>query len=138
MASKKNTAANSDMTIKVIILLSLVVAFVVGYFVARTKYKPQIKELTNMVEDKDNTMQKMKADANKIVMKDDVIWIVEDGMISEMDSEKMLLNGDKVTLEGKIIKSDKSEFMMSNGDEIGMDGVMRKDKATDENDSQEF
>lgn len=138
MASKKNTASNSDMTMKVVIVIALAVAFVVGYFVARTKYKPQIKELTKMVADKDSSMQKMKADANKVFMKDDIIWIVEDGLISEMVSDKMLSNGDKATLEGKIIKSDKSEVMMSNGDEVGIDGVMRKNNTTDENDSQEF
>lgn len=112
------------MTMKVVIVIALIVAFVAGYFISRAKYKPQVAELTKMVADKDQAMLKMKSDTNKIIMKDGKMWMMENGMVRPLDSDIMLQNGDKVTTGGKVIKTDGAESMMKNGDAVSMEGTM--------------
>lgn len=125
MASKKRTPAEQkDMTMKVVLIVSLLIAFVAGYFVARAKYKPQIIELSKMVADKDGALQKFKSNANKVMMNEDKMWIVENGELRQMDSDLMMTNGEKVTSEGEIIKADGSSVMMQNGDAMDMNGKM--------------
>lgn len=139
MASKKSSSTtNNDMTMKIVIITALAMAFIVGYFVARAKYKPQILELTKMVADKDQTMQKMRANANKVMMKDSAMWIVENGIVKQMDNDVLMSNGDKVTIEGKVIKADKSEVMMRNGEAVDMEGKMMSDGAEGTSGSQKF
>ncbi len=130
MASKKRTAAEQkDMTMKVVLAVTLLVVFVAGYFIARAKYKPQIIELSKMVADKDQALQKFKSDANKVMMKEDKMWIVENGELRQMDSDLMMTNGEKVTTTGEVVKADGSSVMMQNGDEMDMNGKMLpKDK----------
>ena len=124
MASKKSSVHQSDMTMKVVVLIALLAAFAAGYFVSRAKYKPQLVELSKMVSDKDQAMQKMKADSNKIIMKDDKMWVVDQGMVREMDSDIILSNGTKVMSDGKVVMSDGTESMMKNGDAVDMEGTM--------------
>lgn len=126
MASKKSikNIDNSDATMKVIIVVALILAFVGGYMVARAKYKPQLLELSKMVSDKDQAMQKMKTEANKVMMKDGAMWVVENGLVKTMDADIMLKNGDKVTTEGKVVKSDGTESTLQNGDAVSMEGSL--------------
>ena len=123
MASKKRTTVEQkDMTMKVVLVVALLVTFVAGYFIARAKYKPQIIELSKMVADKDGALQKFKSNANKVMMKEDKMWIVENGELREMDSDLMMTNGEKVTAEGEVVKADGSSVMMQNGDARDMNG----------------
>jgi len=125
MASKKRTTVEQkDMTMKVVLVVALLVTFVAGYFIARAKYKPQIIELSKMVSDKDGALQKFKSNANKVMMKEDKMWIVENGELREMDSDLMMTNGEKVTAEGEVVKADGSSVMMQNGDARDMNGKM--------------
>ncbi len=124
MASKKSVHQQNDMTMKIVILVALVLAFIGGYFAARAKYKPQLVELSKMVSDKDQTMQKMKTEANRVLMKDGKMWIVENGMVNEMDSDIMMPNGTKVMTDGKVVTEDGTESMMKNGDAMDMQGKM--------------
>ena len=124
MANKKSGGQQNDMTMKIVVIIALLAAFAAGYFAARAKYKPQLVELSKMVSDKDEAMQKMKADANRIIMKDNKMWVVEQGMVREMDSDIILSNGTKVMSDGKVITSDDTETMMKNGDAIDMEGKM--------------
>jgi len=125
MASKKRTTVEQkDMTMKVVLVVALLVTFVAGYFIARAKYKPQIIELSKMVADKDGALQKFKSNANKVMMKEDKMWIVENGELREMDSDLMMTNGEKVTAEGEVVKADGSSVMMQNGDARDMNGKM--------------
>lgn len=125
MASKKRTAAEQkDMTMKVVLGVALLVVFVAGYFIARAKYKPQIVELSKMVADKDESLQKIKSNTNKVMMKDDKMWDVENGELKKMDSDIMMTNGEKVTTEGEVVKTDGSSVMMQNGDAMDMNGKM--------------
>ena len=130
MASKK-IGTQSDMTMKVVIIIALLVAFIAGYFAARAKYKPQLVELSKMVSDKDQSMQKMKANANKIVMKDGKMWVIENGMVKEMDSDIMMPNGSKVSIDGKITGEDGKESMMNNGEAMDMTGKMMPNGGVD-------
>lgn len=123
MAARKNSGSSrNDMNMKVMLVVALVIAFVAGYFVARAKYKPQLVELSKMILDKDQAMEKIKTNANKVMMKDDKVWIVENGMARMMDSDTMMTNGDKVLQDGTIIKADGTETMMKNGDAVDMNG----------------
>lgn len=122
MAGK--SSGKNDMQMKAFIIVALIAAFIGGYLVARAKYKPQIAELSKMVLDKDDAMNKMKADANKIIMKDGKMWVIEDGIVREMDSDMMMPNGSKVMLDGKVVNSDGDEMMMRNGDAMDMEGTM--------------
>lgn len=126
MPSKKSTkqAENSDLKMKVIVLVALIAAFIGGYLVARAKYKPQIIELSNMVTDKDAALQQMKSISNRIMMRDDKVWVVENGTERAMDSDIVMQNGAKVMMDGKVSQSDGSEVIMKNGDAINMSGTM--------------
>lgn len=124
MASKKSSVTQSDMTVKAFVAAALILAFVGGFFIARAKYKPQIEILTRMVNEKDEAMQKIKSNANKVMMKDGMVWLVEDGLVSEMNNEVVLRNGDKVMADGKVVKSDGTESTLQNGDAIDMEGNM--------------
>lgn len=131
MASKKKSAARSDNSMKIMVVAALLVAFIGGYLVARAKYKPQILELTKMVADKDMSMQKVIANANKVVMKDGKMLIVENGIVREMDVDAMMSNGTKVMQDGSVIKSGGQEMKMQNGDAMDMDGNMMTNGAGD-------
>ncbi len=122
MASKKSTTQDRDKSMKIMLIVALVIAFVGGYLVARAKYKPQILELNKMVADKDKTMEKMKADANRVVMKDGAVWIIQNGVMSALDHEMSFTNGDKINSEGKITQKDEKEVLLQDGDSVDMDG----------------
>lgn len=126
MPSKKSTkqAENSDLKMKVIVLVALIAAFIGGYLVARAKYKPQIIELSNMVTDKDAALQQMKSISNRIMMRDDKMWVVENGTERAMDSDIVMQNGAKVMMDGKVSQPDGSEVIMKNGDAINTSGTM--------------
>ncbi len=113
---------NTDNRGKIIIIVGLLLAFVTGFVVARTKYKPQILELNKMITEKDQALSRLKADSNKVMMKDDTVWVVENGIVREMDESVVFTNGDKVMPDGKVMKKDGTESMMMNGDAIDMDG----------------
>lgn len=124
MASKKSTRTGNDMTMKIFVVVALVIAFVGGYLIARAKYKPQLQELSKMVLDKDAALQQMKSNANKIMMKEDKMWVVENGEVKQMDSDVIMPSGDKVMMNGKVMRADGTDTMMKNGDAINMDGKM--------------
>ena len=126
MAARKNSGSsqNNDMNMKVMLIVALIVTFIAGYFLARAKYKPQLVELSKMILDKDQAMEKVKTNANKVMMKDDKVWIVENGMARMMDSDTMMTNGDKVLQDGTIVKVDGTKTMMKNGDAVDMNGQM--------------
>ncbi len=127
MATKKSAQKDNDMTMKIFIAVALVIAFVGGYLIARAKYKPQLQELSKMVLDKDEALQQMKSYNNKIMMKDDKMWVVENGKVKEMDSDVMMPSGDKVMMNGKVMRADGTDVMMKNGEAIDMDGKMMSD-----------
>lgn len=126
MAAKRNSSSrkNNDMTMKVMLVVALVIAFVAGYFVARAKYKPQLVELSKMIIDKDQAMERVKSNGNKVMMRDGKVWIVENGMAKMMDSDTMMTNGDKVLQDGTVVKADGTKTMMKNGDAVDMNGRM--------------
>ncbi len=124
MASKKSTRTDNDMTMKIFVVVALVIAFVGGYLIARAKYKPQLQELSKMVLDKDAALQQMKSNSNKIMMKEDKMWVVENGEVKQMDSDIIMPSGDKVMMNGKVMRADGTDTIMKNGDAINMDGKM--------------
>ena len=107
---------------RLIIIVSLLIAFIAGFVVARAKYKPQLLELNKMITEKDQAMTRLKADSNKVMMKDDAMWVVKNGIVEEMSETVEFTNGDKVMPDGKVIKADGTEGSMMNGDAIDMDG----------------
>lgn len=133
MASKKSTE-NNDMTMKVVLVAALVIAFVGGYLVARAKYKPQIIELNKMVADRDVTIEKMKSDANRVVMKDNSMWVIQDGVMEALESEMTFTNGDKIDATGKVTQKDGKEVLLQNGDSVNMDGVVTYGKEMEQMD----
>lgn len=130
--AKKKITDNNDMSMKVILVVALALAFVGGYLVARARYKPQILELNKMVMDRDQSLNMMKANANRVMRKDDKVYIVKDGIVSEVTEDVTLNNGDKVMMDGKVVKKDGSESMMQNGDSMDMDGKMMTNDNSDQ------
>jgi len=45
---------------KLIILVVLFIAFAAGFLVARTRYKPQIRETFNMVQEREDTIRDLR------------------------------------------------------------------------------
>lgn len=132
MPKKKSVSTNNDMSMKVILVVALALAFVGGYLVSRARYKPQILELNKMVIEKDQALNKMKANSNKVMMKDGKMYVVKDGMVSELTDEVTMTNGDKVMSDGKVMKADGSESMMQNGESMDMDGKMMMNEDNDQ------
>ncbi len=133
MANKKKTATNNDMSMKVVLVVALALAFIGGYLVSRARYKPQILELNKMVLDKDQALNKMKANSNKVMMKDGTMWVVKDGILGPLEEEMEMTNGTKVMPDGKVLKADGSESMMQNGESMDMGGnMMMVDESSEE------
>src|SRR3989344_1500134 len=126
MAARKNSGSsrNNNMNMKIMLIVALIVTFLSGYFLARAKYKPQLVELSKMIINKDQAMEKVKSNANKVMMKDDKVWIVENGMARMMDSDTMMTNGDKVLQDGTVVKTDGTKTILKNGDAVDMNGRM--------------
>lgn len=118
MAKGKGTENHA----RLIIIVSLLVAFIAGFVVARAKYKPQLLELNKMITEKDQAISRMKADSNKVMMKDDAMWVVENGIVQEMSETIEFTNGGKVMPDGKVMNADGTESSMMNGDAYDMDG----------------
>lgn len=121
MAKKEDSNA---MMMKGIVIVGLLIAAFGGYILARAKYKPQIMELNKMITERDQALNAMKSDQNKIMMKDGTMWVVKDGEVNEMDADVMLSNGDKVTQAGNVVKKDGEEVMMKDGDSVDMEGKL--------------
>lgn len=122
MAKKNKDTMDSDMQMKVIVICALIIAFCIGFFVARLRYKPQLVELTKMVQDKDAALQQIQSENNHISMKDGKMWVVENGNAKEMTGNVSLLNGDSVESNGKVMRQNGSEEMLQNGESIDMSG----------------
>ena len=115
------------MTRNTIIFVALLIAFGGGFLFARARYKPQIIELNKMVMERDANISAMVADANKIMMKDGKMWVVKDGVATEMTTDMTMKNGTKVMMGGKMMSGDKATEL-KNGDSIDMDGNMMMKK----------
>lgn len=122
MAKKSKNTMDSDTQMKIVVICALIIAFCIGFFVARLRYKPQLVELTKMVQDKDAALQQIQSENNHVSMKDGKMWVVENGNAKEMTSETSLLNGDSVGLDGKVMRADGSEVTLQNGESIDMSG----------------
>ncbi len=122
MASKDSE--NEGMSSKVIVLILLVVAFAGGYLIARAKYKPQIVELSNMAQEKAKEAHEVTVSASKVMMKDGQIWLVEKGVANVLDANIMFSNGDKVMMDGMILRADGTETMMEEGQSMDMNGKL--------------
>lgn len=125
MASR--SAQNNKMNSKIMMAVVVLAIFVAGYFVARSRYKPQIRELNKMVQEKAQEVDKVKLSSNKVMMKDGKIWLVEKGVATELDANLMFSNGDKVMLDGVIVRADGTEEMMEEGQTIDMNGKIVED-----------
>jgi hypothetical protein len=122
MAKKNKSSVNSDMQMKAVVLCALIIAFCIGFFVARLRYKPQLIQLTKMVQDKDAALQQIQSENNHVSMKNGKMWVVENGNAKEMTSDTSLLNGDSVGVDGKVTRADGSEVTLQNGESIDMSG----------------
>lgn len=129
----KKSSRSNDTQMKAFIIVALIAAFIGGYLVARAKYKPQIVELSKMVLEKDSEMNKMKTNANRIIMKDGAMYVIEDGIVREMENDMMMPNGTKVMTDGKVVTSDNKEMMMQNGDAMDMEGIIMPNGGADVN-----
>lgn len=123
MASKK-ASSNKDSSMKVILVVALALAFIAGYLVSRARYKPQILDLNKMVMERDESIKMMKASVNRIMKHDDTLWMIEDGILREVEEEVTLSDGSVVGLDGTVTRKDGSQVMLQNGDSIGMEGTM--------------
>lgn len=110
------------MKTKIIILVALLVAFAGGYLVARAKYKPQILTLSNMVDSKSVEMERIKDNANKVVMNDMKMWVVKDGIVTEMTEVVTLSNGYKVGPDGMVTITDGTTMQLEENEALDMDG----------------
>ncbi len=122
MASK--STQDNGMNSKVMIIVLLAIAFAAGFYVARLRYKPQINELRKMAQEKTKEADEVKLSANKVMMKDSQIWLVEKGVANVLDANIMFSNGDRVMMDGMIIRADGTEIMMEEGQSMDMNGKM--------------
>lgn len=121
MASK---SSENGMNSKLVILILLVISYAAGFYTARLRYKPVINETRNMVYDKAKEADAVKMSANKVMMKDGMVWLVEKGVATELDANIMFSNGDKVMIDGSIVRADGKTEMMKEGQEMDMNGKL--------------
>ncbi len=110
------------------VIVALIVGAVLGYFGARAKYKPQIDQLTKMVNEQKAKMEKMAKEAMMMsvgyVMKDGKMMVEEGGKMTAMTQDVTLKNGEKVITDGTVVKTDGSKMQLKEGQSIWQDGTM--------------
>lgn len=122
---------NAAMNPKMIVAILLLVAFSAGFIVARIKYKPQIVELSNMAQEKAKEATEVKMSANKVMMKNGKLWLVKDGTADILDADVIFSNGNRVKMDGTIVKDDGTETEMEEGQSIDMNGDMMMEEDTE-------
>ena len=60
-----------------------------------------------------------------MTMKDGKMMVMKDGKMAAMDKDMDLSNGDKLMMDGNVVKKDGSKMMMKEGDRMMMNGTMR-------------
>lgn len=120
-------SSNNSMNPKIIAIILIIAAFGTGYLIAWNIYKPQINELTKLASEKASEATKIKTSANKVMMKDGVVWLVDEGIADELDVDLMLSNGDRIMMDGTIKKDDGAMSKMEEGDILDMNGQKVKE-----------
>lgn len=118
--------ANSkySMSSKLMVIIVLGIAFTVGYLVSRERYKPQIKNLSTMVIERDDKITYLNSLRNRLVLTDGTLIQNIDGEIMILDENVLLSDGSRVSLTGIITRPNGDIEELEEGDSLFMDGTI--------------
>ena len=80
----------------------------------------------NMKQDAGTMKKHNKKDC--VMMKDGKMMVMKDGQTMPMDSDMTMTDGSMVMKDGTMMMKDGSKMMLKDGDRVGMDGKMMKSK----------
>jgi len=116
--------SKSTMSTKLMIIVVLAAAFVGGYLIARERYKPQIKELSSMVIDRDDKITYLNNLRNRLFLKDGELMQNKDGEVITISETVMLTDGSKVNTIGEITRANGEKENLEGGEILFMDGTV--------------
>lgn len=119
MAESKSTIST-----RVMIIIVLAIAFTGGYLVARERYKPQIKELSSMVIDRDDKITYLNNLRNRLYVKDGELMQNKDGQVITITETVILTDGSKVNPKGEIVRANGEKENLKGGEILFMDGTV--------------
>lgn len=113
-----------NMSMKVMVIVFIGVAFVAGYLFSRAKYKPQIVELGSMVMDRDETINTLNSLRNRYMLTDEGMVYLQDGEVTSVEEAVTLTDGSRINSDGSVIRSDGDEEQLGKGDSMLLDGTI--------------
>lgn len=106
------------------VFVALVVGFVVGYLIARTRYIQKISVISENLMQSADQVNSLQDKLNRYVMINNTMMQIKDGNLSPMTEDTTLADGTKVMKTGEVVKPDGSTVMMTNGDWVAMNGTL--------------
>jgi len=107
-----------------VVFVALVVGFIVGYLIARSRYIQKISVISEDLMQSANQVNVLNDKLNRYVMINGSVMQVKDGNLSPMTDDVTLSDGTKVTTKGEVVKTDGSTVMMTDGDWVAMNGTL--------------
>ena len=122
MAKKSKKAGSGNSAIVWAVLISLVIGLVAGYMIAKVRYTAKIAIISEMVAARDNMIQSIRGQYNKVSMNDGQMMVVTNGKEAMMTENMTLGDGTKVTMEGYYQRPNQEQVMLNNGESLDMMG----------------
>ena len=122
MAKKSKKSGSGSSALVWAVLISLVIGLIAGYMIAKVRYTAKIAIISEMVAARDNMIQSIKGQYNKVSMKDGQMMVVTDGQEAVMSGEMTLKDGTKVMMNGYYQRPNQKQVMLSNGESLDMMG----------------
>lgn len=102
-------------------IITLVLGFVTGYFVATLKSKVELAVVKTETVNRDDAISQMKQKMNRVTMWGGKMLRMMDGNFKELTDEVILSDGTKVTTNGVVNKEGKMIYL-KDGDSVMMNG----------------
>lgn len=107
-----------------VVFVALVVGFVVGYLIARTRYIQKISVISEDLMQSANHVTMLNNKLNRYVMINNTMMQIKDGNLSPMTNDVTLSDGTKVMTTGEVVKPDGTTVTMTDGDWVAMNGTL--------------
>lgn len=125
MATKtKKGSLNKTHGAIIVFLIFFIFGFLAGYFVAKARYVADISVISQMVANRDSTIQQMDQQKNRVIMTNQGVMLERNGVISPLNGMIVLSDGTKVMANGEYTKPDGSVMKLRIGESLGMNGMM--------------
>lgn len=119
--AKKSNNYSIQKIVSSSMIITLVLGFVTGYFVATLKSKVELAVVKTETVNRDDAISQMKQKMNRVTMWGGKMLRMMDGNFKELTDEVILSDGTKVTTNGVVNKEGKMIYL-KDGDSVMMNG----------------